>query len=73
MRGHDALLKLLYRNGADINAANENNATPLYIAAEYGHARCIQALYDWGADLNVQETNYGVSPVTVATQEGHVE
>ena len=38
--------------GADINKAQDNGATPLFMAAETGHEAVLRALIEAGADVN---------------------
>ncbi|CAF1088242.1 unnamed protein product [Adineta steineri] len=53
-----------------IDAQNEDGKTPLHLAAEQGHASCIQMLLNYGA--NVLLVNYlGQLPLHSAIQNGH--
>jgi ankyrin repeat protein len=40
----------LVQQGADKNKANNNGATPLYVAAEEGHLAVVLFLVEQGAD-----------------------
>ncbi len=42
-------MRALIEAGADINKAEDAGATPLFIAAQQGHAAIIQILRDAGA------------------------
>ncbi|RAL17248.1 ankyrin repeat domain-containing protein, partial [Aspergillus homomorphus CBS 101889] len=46
------LLDVLLRRGADVNAKNEDRVAPLHLAAYQGHLDVVQALPDFGADIN---------------------
>jgi ankyrin repeat protein len=45
-------------------------ASPIYVAAQNGHAACIQELVIAGGDVEECNKN-GVSPLQIATQRGH--
>ena len=56
--------------GADPNARNWLDYTPLHLAARSGDARAIAALADGGADPNARN-EYGRTPLHHAAWEGH--
>lgn len=58
------------RAGADIDAVDENGATPLGWAASKGHTEAVRALIQAGADIHVQAAG-GQTPLTVAIAQGH--
>ena len=55
--------------GADVNQADEEGRTPLYIACQNGHVDAARLLLDKGADVN-WAAQYGRTPLFVACQEG---
>jgi ankyrin repeat protein len=61
---------LLIEAGADINKADDDGVTPLYIAAELGQEAIVRALIEAGADVN-KATDNGWTPLSIAAQEGH--
>ena len=56
--------------GADINKADDDGVTQLYIAAELGQEAIVRALIEAGADVN-KATDNGWTPLYIAAQEGH--
>lgn len=46
------VMRLLLRNGADVNAKNHRGETPLHLAASDGEASRIRLLIESGADIN---------------------
>ena len=60
------------RAGADPEARNENGATPLFWAAEAGHADAIAALLEAGADPEARNEN-GATPLFWAAEAGHAD
>lgn len=50
--GHEAVVRLLIENGADVNARYEGNYTVLHTAAITGHETVVQLLIEKGADVN---------------------
>jgi hypothetical protein len=61
---------LLLAKGAAVDQASNDGFTPLAIAAEDGHERCVELLLAKGAAVN-QATNYGQTPLFMATLNGH--
>ena len=64
------IIKLLIESGAEVNAADNNGLTPLYVATQKGHERVVEYLLTHGAEVNVADKN-GVTPLYVATQKSH--
>jgi cytohesin len=46
--GHEAVLRVLIKAGADINKAKDDGVTPLFMAATLGHEAIVQILRDDG-------------------------
>ena len=58
---------------SDVNQAENNGATPLFIASQEGHVDVVrQLLLREDADVNLAENN-GATPLYIASQEGHVD
>ena len=51
----------------------EDNWSPLFVAAREGNLRCVKALITARADVNFQNTIWGSTPVNIAAQRGHVD
>lgn len=47
-----AVTTFLLENGADVNARNTKNKTPLFAAAKSSNARVVKLLIEYGADVN---------------------
>jgi hypothetical protein len=62
----------LIASGANVNAARNIGATPLYIASAFKFLEIINALIAAGADINKARTN-GATPLYIAIQNGHTE
>lgn len=58
--------------GASLEVTDELGSTPLILAAAQGHATCVSALLEGGADLGAR-TNYGDTALTLAASGGHVD
>lgn len=51
------MMKLLISGGGDVNLCNKNGASPVYIAAENGHAEAVRLLLDNGASPNTAKVS----------------
>merc|ERR1711998_612993 len=60
--GHFEVVQALIQAGADKDLAQEQGATPLFIATEKGHAEVVNELISAGADLDKQKAG-GWSPM----------
>ena len=71
--GHEDVAKQLIKAGADLEAEeNEENNTPLHIAATNGSISIIRKLLDFGADVD-KTNNHGGTPLIRASRYGKVE
>ena len=48
-KGHQAVVKLLLENGAELESKDKNGGTPLSWAAESGHEAVVKLLLEQGA------------------------
>ena len=58
--------------GASLEVTDELGSTPLILAAGQGHATCVSALLEGGADVGAR-TNYGDTALTLAASGGHLD
>ena len=70
--GYCKIVKVLIRNGADVNAGDKIEFTPLHSAAFCGHADVAKVLLQNGADVNAVSKSKR-SALHVAGQYGHVD
>lgn len=63
-------VKTLLEHGANVNAMNEEEGTPLFLAAFEGNAEMVKLLLAHGADLHLK-TKKGQTPLDFAKQEGY--
>ena len=54
--GHERVVKLLIRHGAELNLQNSGGGTALMLAASNGHERVVELLIRHGADVNLQNS-----------------
>jgi ankyrin repeat protein len=69
-KGNLREVQTLLKQEANVNAANEDGTTPLFIAAEKGHRDIVALLLDHGADVK-QTTTDGATPLHIAAEMGH--
>jgi ankyrin repeat protein len=71
--GHAEMTDLLIVRGADVGARDENERTPLALAAiSHDNAKVAEILIANGADIESLGAQ-GFSPLTLAAREGHLE
>ena len=63
------IAEFLIKNGADVNAKNNYNSTPLTIACESGNINMVKLLVKYGADVNNPMTEYGSGPLLAADSD----
>lgn len=61
-KGQDAMVGLLLENGADIEARNPSNGTPLICAAEGNYEATVELLLKSGANVNAED-QFGWKPL----------
>lgn len=69
--GADRLVQILLKNGADPNKGNRHDETPLYFAAERGHAMIVYELLRAHARHNIPSRHTRITPLMAAAEGGH--
>lgn len=70
--GHERIVDMLLKNGADPNVREQGDYTPLHAAAQNGDVATIRILIYGGADLAARSNN-GKTPLDLALEAGHGE
>ncbi len=70
--GNRFIRKAMLDPGAEIDARNENNQTPLIVAAKYGRNDFTAMLIEAGADVSAAD-NYEKTAMVYAAEEGYTE
>ncbi|XP_031619380.1 ankyrin repeat domain-containing protein 50-like [Contarinia nasturtii] len=68
--GHDRVVDLLIKHGADVNVINNTGWTPINVAAREGHQQIVELLIEAAADFNFPN-NDGETPLYSAVSAGH--
>ncbi|KAK3104921.1 hypothetical protein FSP39_013227 [Pinctada imbricata] len=67
------LASLLLQKGADVNWADNDRVTPLFIASENGFSSIVNVLISHRADCTICRKTDGASPLLIAAERGHPE
>ena len=70
--GHERIVGMLLKHGADPNVREQGGYTPLHAAAQNGDPAMIRTLLYGGADLTIT-SNDGKLPIDLALEAGHEE
>jgi Ankyrin repeats (3 copies) len=62
----------LVQNGAYLNSRDDEDNSPLALAAQAGRTEAVKLMLDYGADIDA-ENIYGWTPLMLATYEGHTD
>ncbi|EGD81215.1 hypothetical protein PTSG_13160 [Salpingoeca rosetta] len=68
--GHEAVVRYLVEQGADVNRAANEGAIPLHIVSQEGYEAVVRYLVEQGADVH-QAMNDGRTPLWTASFNGH--
>jgi len=71
-KGHFDAARRLLENGAKVNRATKDGATPLYVACAYGRAAAARLLLEKGAETE-RAMEDGATPLYIACYHGHVD
>lgn len=63
-------MKVLLKEGANIEDHNENGHTPLMEAASAGHVEVARVLLEYGAGINTHSNEFKESALTLACYKG---
>ncbi|KAH9518692.1 hypothetical protein Btru_005995 [Bulinus truncatus] len=63
--GHSELVQLLLENGADINAKDNLQCSPIFSAIDGSHKQVAHLLIEWGCDVHIKNLK-GFSPFDAA-------
>ena len=72
-KGDIEAVKQYLAAGANVNAGGVFRATPLHLAAEYGHKEIAELLITNGADVNAKKAVEGETPLHEAAAYGNKE
>ncbi|KAF0695982.1 Aste57867_13236 [Aphanomyces stellatus] len=73
-KGHDRLVRVLLKNGMDVNAPDHNNWTPLHYAAGGGSVKTVQELLRMPQFHSINHhNNGGISPLHLACVRNETE
>lgn len=65
-KGDAAAVTRLLDAGVDVNTKFRYNATALFYACDAGHLDVVKVLLERGADVNIKDTFYGLTPLMLA-------
>ncbi|KAF5300066.1 hypothetical protein FQA39_LY11258 [Lamprigera yunnana] len=71
--GHEELVELLIKRGADIEHRDKKGFTPLILAATAGHEKIVEILLNNGADIEAQSERTKDTPLSLACSGGRYE
>ncbi|MDQ7055680.1 MAG: ankyrin repeat domain-containing protein [Persephonella sp.] len=71
--GDEQKVKELIEKGADVNARDKNNYTPLLRAVSRGNLKIVKILVEYGADINAKEKFFGYTPIHIAAMKGYTD
>jgi dipeptidyl aminopeptidase/acylaminoacyl peptidase/imidazolonepropionase-like amidohydrolase len=72
-KGDDKAVTALLARGVAVNASTRYGATALWFAAYKGHRDAVKVLVKHGADANVRDKVWGMTPLTMAVEDGNPE
>jgi len=70
--GYTEIVKLLIKNGANVNQTTVNGYSPLYIACSFNHLDVVNELILAGCDVNSFINDWSMTAVHKASNENHI-
>ena len=67
--GHEAVVKVLLANGAQVDQTRKDGASVLMLSCQNGHEQCARALIEAGAAVDTQ--NRGYTALMLCCEKGH--
>lgn len=67
--GHDKIVQLLFRYGANVNTENNVKSTPLHEAVSAGHTNVVKLLLNEGASFKAENIE-SQTPLDIARTKG---
>uniref|UniRef100_A0A3B3YZF3 SOCS box domain-containing protein n=1 Tax=Poecilia mexicana TaxID=48701 RepID=A0A3B3YZF3_9TELE len=68
-KGHSDIVRVLV-DVCNLEAHDDHEISPLFLAAQYGQKECLELLINAGATVNTQAADLA-TPLLIASQEGH--
>ncbi|KAM6897537.1 ankyrin repeat and SOCS box protein 3 [Xenentodon cancila] len=68
-KGHGGIVRILV-SVCNLEARDDHDISPLFVAAQYGQEECLEVLITAGAGVNSQAADLA-TPLLIASQEGH--
>ena len=66
------IVQILIDHGADVNAFNDYQSTPILAASQFGHLNIVEKLIDHGANVNDSD-NDGDTSLIMSSKYGHTQ
>ncbi|XP_056286146.1 ankyrin repeat and SOCS box protein 3 isoform X2 [Pseudoliparis swirei] len=68
-KGHKEIVRILV-GVCNLEAVDDHEISPLFVAAQYGRRECLEILVNAGADVSTRAADLA-TPLLIASQEGH--
>ena len=65
-------MKYLMKNGADVNIPAQDGYSALFVAAQLGYAKVVEALVKGNANIELAPLS-NATPLFISVQEGHLD
>lgn len=71
--GQTEIVTWLLKQGADINALNNNGGKPIHVAASQNQPECARILLDHGSNIESVRSLGGLTPLAIAVLKDNYE